>query len=90
MATTANVQVQVKRTVSNTVLSRKLPTNEEVHYKIYDSSGKLMYSKTIVLVNAPENVLEDLDLSHLAAGNYTLNITTGDREENLEQIKITI
>jgi hypothetical protein len=90
MGATANVQVQIKKTVSNTVLSRRLPLNKEVHYTIYNSSKKTLYSKTIMLVNAPENVLEDLDLSHLPAGNYTLCITAGSTNKILEQINITL
>jgi hypothetical protein len=82
------VDVQIKKTTSNTVASYSLPLNEEVQYKIYNSSGKLVFSKSIILINTNSKVLEDLDVSHLPQGFYLLDISTGNKL--IKQINITI
>lgn len=86
----AMVDVVIKKTVSNTVLSRNIPVNEEVHYKLYNNAGKLVYSKSILLLNTDSKTNEDLDLSHLPPGNYELNVLLGETGNRLEKIKITI
>ncbi len=84
----AKVDVQLNRTTSNTVLSRNLPVNEELHYQIHSESGKLVFSKSIIMINAGERLTEKLDISHLPAAAYTLTITSAN--EILEKIQITL
>jgi hypothetical protein len=84
-----NVDVQIKKTISNIVASCGIPPNEEVHYKIYNSSRKLVFSKSIIMINTDGKVLEDLDVSHLPHGNYQLDISTGTNKP-LKKIDITI
>ena len=88
MAGMAKVDVQLNRTTSNTVLSRSLPVNEELHYQLYNSAGKLVFSKSIIMINAGERLIEKLDVSHLPSGRYTLTVTSGN--EILEKIQITL
>lgn len=88
MAGMAKVDVQLYRTTSNTVLSRSMPVNEELHYQLHNSLGKLVFSKSIMLINAGERLIEKLDVSHLPAAQYTLTITSGN--EILEKIQITL
>lgn len=88
MADTTILQVQIKKTVTNTVLQRQLPVNKELHYKIYNSNETLVFSKSIIIVNAEKKMLEDLDISHLPPGKYELQISSGT--QNIETIHLTI
>ncbi len=83
-----SVEVQLKKTTSNTVASCLVPVNEEVHYKIYGPENRLVFSKSIIILHPNGKTLEDLDISNLPAGMYTLDISTN--KQLLKKIIITI
>lgn len=82
------VDIQIKKTTSDTVARCSLPVNEEVQYKIYNSEHKLVFSKTIILINTSSKVTEGLDVSSLQKGNYTLEISTNNK--SVKKLNITI
>ena len=88
MAGTVKVDVQINRMVSNKVLSGSLPVNEDIWYKMYDVAGTLVFSKSIIIINAEGRIAENLDVSHLPAGTYQLTVST--IEKILQKISVTI
>ena len=84
------VDVLITKTVSKNIVTINLPANAEVHYKLFNTEGKLAFSKSILMVNNSGKVDEDLNLSDLAEGEYVLKVLVGDTKQEIETIKITI
>lgn len=84
------VDVVITKTISKNIVTINLPANAEVHYKLFNAEGKLVFSKSILMVNNSGQVSEDLNLSALAEGQYTLKVLLGDSKKEIENIKINI
>lgn len=84
------VDVLITKVINKNIVTINIPTNAEVHYKLFNAEGKLVFSKSILMVNNSGKVAEDLNLSSLAEGQYRLIVLLGDSKKEIENIEIIL
>lgn len=90
MAAGLTVDVLITKIINQNIVTINIPTNAEVHYKLFNASEKLVFSKSIIMVNNSGKIAEDLNLSSLAGGEYRLIVLLGDSKKEIENIKIVL
>ncbi len=84
----AKVDVQIKKIISNFIISYTIPAGEEVNYQIQNRNNIVVFSKSIIMLNAAEKIIEEIDVSHLPEGIYTLKIFTNTKA--VKELSFTI
>lgn len=85
-----NVRIEFIRRVNTVELREKLPQNEQVHYQLFSSDERLVFSKTSINIHPGSSIKEKLEISHLPAGTYTLVVSVGTPPKHFETLTINI
>lgn len=84
------LDVSLKRITSTGVFKKKIPEGQTLHYKIIDAKGLIVFSKSVTHINSGNSVKEELDISHLEPGIYSMLITTDNGEIIQEETTVKI
>lgn len=81
--------LEFTRKVQQVALKQQLPLNTEIHYELFNKEGQTVLSKTVM--NFLEiSFTEKFEVSHLSPGNYTLIVSAGQPQKQIETILIKL
>ncbi len=81
--------LEFTRKVQQVVLKQQLPLNTEIHYELLNKAGQTVLSKTVMNFLEP-SFTEKFEVSHLPSDDYTLIVSAGHSQKQIETILIKL